>query len=321
MRYLFGTIGICVFALTGCVDQAPLQGHSCPCVSGWKCCANNSCVPENAACGVSPDQENHRAVTASRTLCGYDEDWNEDGVIDATHDVRVDSSGMWQHDEGRRTSDGQLYDVWDFTGDENTNSQRYVDAFYGETGTTADRFEESWGYDSMNRLITQEMSDDGAGDPTLAFRQRTTWTYGAANVAITTTEDQQTDGTWTQTSTCTYTLQADGRIDHYECDDNLDGATDRRVTYSYTTDAMGNHVKTSEQRDAAGALKWRRILTWNAGNQVLSFEYFRVQQPSTDLSFNFGWYETYDGDGNEIAWETVYADGRRDRSTDRYCGN
>src|SRR5262249_20131824 len=106
MRYLIGTI----VALVGCVDQAPLQGHGCPCVSGWKCCANNSCVPENAACGVSPDQESHRAVTGSRTLCGYDEDWNEDGAIDATHDVRVDSSGMWQHDEGRRTSDGQLYD-------------------------------------------------------------------------------------------------------------------------------------------------------------------------------------------------------------------
>jgi len=320
MRYLLAIFS--AWGLTGCVDQAPLQGHSCPCVSGWKCCANNSCVPENAACGVSPDQDNHRAVTGTRTLCGYDEDWNEDGVIDATHDVRVDSSGLWQHDEGRRTSDGQLYDVWDFTVDDNTGAQHYADAFYGQTGSTADHFDERWTYDAMNRLVSQELSDDGGGDPTLAFHERTSWTYGAADTAITTREDQQPDGTWAQSGTCTYALLPDGHIDHYACDDNLDGTTDRTVTYSYTTDAMGNHVKTWEQRDASGTLGWRRILTWSgANNQLLSFEHFRVQQGSMNLSFYLGWYETYDGDGNEISWETVYASGQRDRSTDRYCGN
>src|SRR3989339_210989 len=51
--------GMITLISAACVDNIPLENRPCPCATGWKCCSNQLCIPEEESCfALFPDSSN-----------------------------------------------------------------------------------------------------------------------------------------------------------------------------------------------------------------------------------------------------------------------
>ncbi len=283
---------VAILVLTGCTDQASVEGRSCPCAAGYLCCSTNVCVADGEACPIPQTQDPHDPrVNQDDPLlahpCMADEN---DGTIDTRWVYEYDSLGNEVHATGDHGNDGTINEVIDRTF---TDASQLVTEQRSTDG--ARDYLASWTYDDLGRTATETIESPDGTDAT-------TWTYAGTTA---TSEQRHHDmlvarEVFEQTAGQPVMATAT----------NADGSPSFTETWSYSD---AGDVMTHDARFPSGVV-YHYTYSRDAAGHLLSLDV--VDQKS---SFLFGWKNTFD-DAGRLATETLTTlDLAPDRTTFQYC--
>jgi hypothetical protein len=247
-------IAIALLVMTaGCADEAPAEGLSCPCASGYVCCAENVCVAEGNACSARPPKPD----ATSDHPCTAVEDRNSDGTVDFNWTYFYDGAGDILRGEGN-SADGATQDIDTYM----HNAADQLGSIYG-TENGAFRYQLYRTYDSHGRIVEDDFSADDNPAQTM-----NTWSYagltatetsvvtGPVNVELVYSFDEDLAGHpqsgtianpgGTQVGHWTFAYNGDGDIVHEEQD--LDSGVTNTLDWTYDAN---RHI--TEVRESNGA--------------------------------------------------------------------
>jgi YD repeat-containing protein len=244
-------IAIALLVMTaGCADEAPAEGLSCPCGSGYVCCAENVCVAQGNACSASPPKPD----ATSDHPCNAVEDRNSDGTSDFNWTYAYDGAGRMVRGDGI-SPDGATHDIDTYSrslAGQLTSSERTENGAY--------QYKLSRAYDPQGRLVEDDFAGQGLATTTnswsyagLTATEASTVTVPGVSVELVSTFDEDLTGHpqsgkiadehGTQVGHWTFAYNADGDIVHQEQD--LDTGVANTLDWTYDANRHITEVRES----------------------------------------------------------------------------
>jgi YD repeat-containing protein len=281
---------ITLAALAACSNEAPLQGHTCPCADGYTCCSTNVCVPEGEACSVV----DLPTIDRQDLPCTGDEDTNGDGTIDLHWVFQYDADGNDIHDDGTNP-DGTLAMTNDYSYDAAHQLLLWV---WTPTGMRGDRY--SYTYDELERTSTliNEWSDGTS--------YRESWVYQG----MTAIGDFDKDGDGVYEERRTIQQDASGHPISGTTVSLADGTLRETITYTY------NDAGKLVRRDRVapdGTLRSQLLISYD--DQGHRLKYTETWNGMLVVEVD----DTFDAEGRTATETQLFPPNPPDKLTNNYC--